>query len=137
LVPLFWAMLIGYITYGINQFGMAAGIRALVTVGLLALCAVLVLQAVKALRSWPAYWADKEVTGQVIARWEEHYVTDTGTDTLRYLAVDDGRRAWPLRNLAGDDGIIRPGDQVRVRVVRSTSTLVSHAPATPDATQIG
>jgi len=136
-VPLFWAMLIGYITYGVNQFGMPAGIRALVTVGLLALSAVLVLQTVKALRPWPAYWAEKEVTGQVIARWEEHYVTDTGTDTLRYLAVDDGRRAWPLRNLAGDNGTIRPGDQVRVRVVRTTSTLVSHAPATPDATQIG
>jgi len=137
LVPLFWAMLIGYITYGVNHFAMPAGIRALVTVGLLTLCAVLVLQAVKALRRWPAYWAEREVTGQVIARWEEHYVTDTGTDTLRYLAVDDGRRAWPLRDLAGDDGTIRPGDQVRVRVVRSTSTLVSHAPAAPGATQIG
>jgi hypothetical protein len=133
-VPLFWAMLIGYIAFGVNQFGMPAGIRALVTVGLLALCAVLLLQTVKALRPWPAYWAEREITGQVIARWEQHYVTDTGTDTLRYLAVDDGRRAWPLRNLAGDDGTIRPGDQVRVRVVRSTSTLVSHAPAVPGAT---
>ena len=94
-------------------------------------------QAVRALRLWPAYWAKREVTGQVIARWEQHYVTDTGTDTLHYLAVDDGRRAWPLRNLTGDDGTIRPGDQVRVRVVRSTSTLVSHAPAAPGATQIG
>jgi hypothetical protein len=110
------------------------GFRALVTVGLLALCAVLVLQTVKALRPWPAYWVEKEVTGQVIARWEQHCVTDTGTDTLRYVAVDDGRRAWPLRNLAGDDGTIRPGDQVRVRVVRATSTLVSHAPAVPGAT---
>ena len=44
---------------------------------------------------------------------------------------------WPLRNLAGDDGTIRTGDQVRVRVVRSTSTLVSHTPTAPDATQIG
>ena len=133
-VPLFWAMLIGYITYGFNQFGMSADIRALVTLGLLGLCAVLVWQALKRLRPWPAYWTEKEVTGQVIARWEEHYVTDTGTDTLRYLAVDDGRRAWPLRNLAGDDGTIRPGDQVRVRVIRATSSLVSHAPAVPGAT---
>jgi hypothetical protein len=27
-VPLFWAMLIGYIAYGVNQFGMPAGFRA-------------------------------------------------------------------------------------------------------------
>ena len=134
LVPLFSALLIGYITYGVNHFGMPPGIRALVTVGLLGLCAVLAWQTVKAVRPWPAYWAGRDIAGQVIARWEEHYVTDTGTDTLHYLAVDDGRRAWPLRNLAGADGTIRPGDQIRVRVVRSTSTLVSHAPAVPDAT---
>jgi hypothetical protein len=110
------------------QEPLAVATRAELTVGLFAVSIASGLWFARELRDWSHYRAEKEIAGQVIARWEETRDGEPDNFTVTYVAVDDGRRAWPVSAVIGFGGI-RPGDHVRLRVAGPSVKVISQTPA--------
>jgi hypothetical protein len=106
---------------------LASATRAEVAGGLLVICVASALWFARELRQWSHYRAEKEIVGQVIARWEETRVGDPKNFKVSYVAVDDSRQAWPVGAVIGLGGI-QPGDQVRLRVAGPSVTIISRTP---------
>ena len=53
---------------------------------------------------------------------------DPGNFKVSYVAVDDGRRAWPVSAVIGLGGI-QPGDHVRLRVAGPSVKIISRTSA--------
>jgi hypothetical protein len=124
----FFAVMTGATAIFISQQPLSAITRAGGTVALLAVSIASGLWFARELRDWSYYRAEKEIAGQVIARWEETRDGEPDNFTVTYVAVDDGRRAWPVSAVIGFGGI-QPGDHVRLRMVGSSVKIISQTPA--------
>jgi hypothetical protein len=123
----FFAVMTGVSAVFISLQPLASATRAEVAGGLLVICVASALWFARELRQWSHYRAEKEIAGQVIARWEETRVGDPKNFKVSYVAVDDGRQAWPVSAVIGLGGI-QPGDQVRLRVAGPSVTIISRTP---------
>jgi hypothetical protein len=89
----FFAVMTGVSAVFISLQPLASATRAEVAGGLLVICVASALWFARELRQCPHYRAEKEIAGQVIARWEETRVGDPKNFKVSYVAVDDGSQA--------------------------------------------
>lgn len=97
-------------------------IGALLTLGLLAAAAILVVLGMGTVSRRAALPKTAMFDGQVIARWQERVENENGASTAHCTVIDDGRRAWTC-SLRYVHDYFAAGDLVQVTYSPRTGDL--------------